>query len=74
MRQRGRWFDPGQQDRAHDHRVDQDGRSQANAERHSPTNEAAALGLTGEIVEPMSKGSGVLLVVDEEETRVEPLE
>ena len=40
---------------------------------HSPTNEAAVLGLTGEIVEPMSKGSGVLLVVDDEETRVEPL-
>ena len=41
---------------------------------HSPTNEAAVLGLSGEIVEPMSKGSGVLLVVDEEEARVEPLE
>jgi phosphohistidine phosphatase SixA len=40
---------------------------------HSPTNEAAVLGLTGEIVAPMSKGSGVLLVVDAEETRVEPL-
>jgi phosphohistidine phosphatase SixA len=41
---------------------------------HSPTNEAAVLGLTGEIVEPMSKGSGVLIVVDDGETRVEPLE
>ena len=41
---------------------------------HSPTNEAAVLGLSGEIVEPMSKGSGVLLVVDDEEARVEPLE
>jgi hypothetical protein len=41
---------------------------------HSPTNEAAVLGLTGEIVEPMSKGSGVLLVVDEEGARGEPLE
>jgi broad specificity phosphatase PhoE len=41
---------------------------------HSPTNEAAVLGLTGEIVEPMSKGAGVLLVVDDERTRVEPLE
>jgi len=41
---------------------------------HSPTNEAAVLGLTGEIVDPMSKGSGVLLVVDDERTRVEPLE
>jgi broad specificity phosphatase PhoE len=41
---------------------------------HSPTNEAAVLGLTGEIVQPISKGSGVLLVVHDEETRVEPLE
>ncbi len=41
---------------------------------HSPTNEAAVLGLTGEIVEPMSKGSGVLLVVDDKEKRVQPLE
>lgn len=41
---------------------------------HSPTNEAAILGLTEEIVEPMSKGSGVLLIADEEGTRVEPLE
>ena len=40
---------------------------------HSPTNEAAVLGLTGEIVSPMSKGAGVLLVHDEGETRVEPL-
>jgi hypothetical protein len=41
---------------------------------HSPTNEAAVLGLTGETVEAMSKGSGVLIVVDDEETRVEPLD
>jgi broad specificity phosphatase PhoE len=41
---------------------------------HSPTNEAAVLGLTGEIIQPISKGSGVLLVVHDEETRVEPLE
>lgn len=40
---------------------------------HSPTNEAAVLGLTGEIVPPMSKGTGVLLVHDDGETRVEPL-
>ena len=40
---------------------------------HSPTNEAAVLGLTGEIVAPMSKGAGVLLVHDAGETRVEPL-
>jgi broad specificity phosphatase PhoE len=41
---------------------------------HSPTNEAAVLGLTGEIVTPMSKGAGVLLVVEDGETRVEPLD
>jgi phosphohistidine phosphatase SixA len=40
---------------------------------HSPTNEAAVLGLTGEIVSPMSKGAGVLLVHADGETRVEPL-
>ncbi len=31
---------------------------------HSPTNEAAILGLTGETVPPMSKGQGVLVVAD----------
>jgi broad specificity phosphatase PhoE len=41
---------------------------------HSPTNEAAVLGLTGELVGPISKGSGVLLAVDGDTTRVEPLE
>jgi phosphohistidine phosphatase SixA len=41
---------------------------------HSPTNEAAVLGLTGEVVEPMAKGAGVLVVVDEGDTRVEPLD
>jgi broad specificity phosphatase PhoE len=40
---------------------------------HSPTNEAAVLGLTGSIVEPMAKGAGVLVVVDGEDMRVEPL-
>ena len=40
---------------------------------HSPTNEAAVLGLTGEIVAPMSKGDGVLIVEDGGEFRVEPL-
>jgi broad specificity phosphatase PhoE len=40
---------------------------------HSPTNEAAVLGLTREIVEPISKGEGVLVVADEEGFRVEPL-
>ena len=40
---------------------------------HSPTNEAAVLGLTGAIVTPMSKGAGVLLVLEDGEARVEPL-
>jgi phosphohistidine phosphatase SixA len=41
---------------------------------HSPTNEAAVLGLTGKIVEPMRKGAGVLVVVDGQAQRVEALE
>jgi broad specificity phosphatase PhoE len=41
---------------------------------HSPTNEAAVLGLTGEIVGPISKGSGVLLVADDQGFRVESLD
>jgi phosphohistidine phosphatase SixA len=41
---------------------------------HSPTNEAAVLGLTGKIIEPMAKGAGVLVVVDGGARRVEPLE
>jgi broad specificity phosphatase PhoE len=40
---------------------------------HSPTNEAAVLGLTGDVVEPMSKGAGVLVVEEDGEFRVEPL-
>jgi broad specificity phosphatase PhoE len=40
---------------------------------HSPTNEAAVLGLAGEIVEPISKGGGVLLVEEEGAVRVEKL-
>lgn len=40
---------------------------------HSPTNEAAVLGLTGQLVPPMSKGDGVLIVEDHGEFRVEPL-
>ena len=40
---------------------------------HSPTNEAAVLGLTGEVVRSMSKGEGVLVVLDSEGFRVEPL-
>ena len=41
---------------------------------HSPTNEAAVLGLTGEVVAPMSKGGGVLIVEEDERFRVEPLQ
>jgi broad specificity phosphatase PhoE len=41
---------------------------------HSPTNETAVLGLTGKVVEPTAKGVGVLVVVDEQDTRVEPLD
>src|ERR671922_355505 len=38
---------------------------------HSPTNEAAVLGVTGGIVPPLSKGGGVLVVLDDGEFRVE---
>jgi len=41
---------------------------------HSPTNEAAVLGLTGEIVAPLAKGAGVLLVASDDGYQVEPLE
>jgi broad specificity phosphatase PhoE len=41
---------------------------------HSPTNEAAVLGLTDEIVEPISKGGGVLVVEEDGATRVEKLD
>ena len=41
---------------------------------HSPTNEAAVLGLTGEIVGPISKGGGVLLVAGDQGFRVESLD
>jgi hypothetical protein len=40
---------------------------------HSPTNEAAVLGLTGEVVPPISKGDGVLVVEDDDRFRVESL-
>jgi broad specificity phosphatase PhoE len=40
---------------------------------HSPTNEAAVLGLTGQVVRPLAKGAGVLVVADGETYRVEPL-
>ena len=41
---------------------------------HSPTNEAAVLGLVGEIVAPLAKGAGVLVVSGDEGYEVAPLE
>jgi phosphohistidine phosphatase SixA len=40
---------------------------------HSPTNEAAVLGLTGSTIEPMGKGAGVLVVAEGDEAHVEHL-
>jgi broad specificity phosphatase PhoE len=40
---------------------------------HSPTNEAAVLGLTGEIVAPLAKGAGVLVVARDNGYQIEPL-
>jgi phosphohistidine phosphatase SixA len=40
---------------------------------HSPTNEAAVLGLTGRVVRPLGKGEGVLLIEDGGDYRVERL-
>ena len=41
---------------------------------HSPTTEAAVLGLAGWAVPPLGKGKGVLLVEDGGDYRVEPLD
>jgi broad specificity phosphatase PhoE len=41
---------------------------------HSPTIEAAVLGLVGRVVPPLGKGKGVLLVEDGGDYRVEPLD
>jgi broad specificity phosphatase PhoE len=41
---------------------------------HSPTNEAAVLGLTGKIVAPLAKGAGVRVLAGDDGFRVEPLE
>ena len=41
---------------------------------HSPTNEAAVLGLTAKTVEPLAKGAGVLLVARDDRYQVEPLD
>jgi broad specificity phosphatase PhoE len=40
---------------------------------HSPTNEAAVLGLTGQLVGPMGKGEGVLVTEDAGRFAVRPL-
>lgn len=40
---------------------------------HSPTNEAAVLGLTGEIVDPISKGAGVSVLTEDQGFRVKSL-
>ena len=41
---------------------------------HSPTNEAEVLGLTGQLVDPISKGAGFLLVAYEQGFRVTSLD
>jgi hypothetical protein len=41
---------------------------------HSPTTEAAVLGLAGRVVPPPGKGKGVLLIEDDGDYRMEPLD
>jgi phosphohistidine phosphatase SixA len=41
---------------------------------HSPTNEAAVLGLAGRVVGPLGKGEGILLIEHGGDYRVEPLD
>jgi broad specificity phosphatase PhoE len=41
---------------------------------HSPTNEAAVLGLTGEIVAPLAKGAGVRVLAGDDGYEVESLD
>jgi hypothetical protein len=41
---------------------------------HSPTNEAAVLGLAGRVVPPLGKGEGVLLIEDDGQYRVDSLD
>lgn len=40
---------------------------------HSPTSEAAVLGLTGKVVRPIAKGAGVRVVEEDGRYRVDPL-
>jgi phosphohistidine phosphatase SixA len=53
-------------------RLPEDGR--ALVVGHSPTNEAAVLGLAGRVVPPLDKGGGVLLIEEHGDYRVEPLD
>ncbi len=41
---------------------------------HSPTNEAAVLGLSGEIIAPLGKGAGVVIRENDDEFTVQPVE
>jgi hypothetical protein len=41
---------------------------------HSPTNEAAVLGLAGQVIPPAGKGKGVLLIEEGGNYRLEPLD
>jgi len=41
---------------------------------HSPTNEAALLGLTGDTVPPLGKGAGILVIASDDSFQVESLE
>jgi hypothetical protein len=41
---------------------------------HSPTNEAAVLGLTGTLIAPLAKGAGVLITEDHGTFRVDPFD
>jgi broad specificity phosphatase PhoE len=41
---------------------------------HTPTNEAAVLGLSGRLIAPLSKGAGVLVTEDQGSYRVDPLD
>jgi phosphohistidine phosphatase SixA len=41
---------------------------------HSPTTEAAVLGLVGQVIPPLGKGEGVLLIDDRGRFRTEPLD
>jgi phosphohistidine phosphatase SixA len=41
---------------------------------HSPTNEAAVFGLTGQVVAPLAKGAGILVVADGDRFRIESLD